>query len=127
MEETNVQKIYAPVADRISHMVKFGNVDDPKRGDNLIHPAIDPVMQVAKVPEKIDLGASETISLALSAHIPLKPAIIIPKLPKFAKPQIAYVMMIFDFSERVSAGNCAIARNARNSLSTVFIPSSSPT
>ena len=53
------------------------------------NPAIAPVKQVARVPERIDFGASETISWALSLHIPLKPAIIIPKLPKFAKPQIA--------------------------------------
>jgi len=37
MEETNVQKIQAPVAERVSHMVKFGDVDDKlKRGDNLM-------------------------------------------------------------------------------------------
>ena len=39
MEETNVQKIQAPVAERVSHMVKFGDVDDKlKRGDNLMNP-----------------------------------------------------------------------------------------
>ena len=40
MEETNVQNVNAPIADRISHMVQFGNINDPKRGDNLINPAI---------------------------------------------------------------------------------------
>ncbi len=30
-----------PVAERISHKVKFGNVGDSKRGDNLIDPPIE--------------------------------------------------------------------------------------
>ena len=39
-EKKNIENVNAPVADRISHMVQFGNINDPKRGDNLIDPPI---------------------------------------------------------------------------------------
>ena len=41
MESMNVQNNNAPVAERISHMVKFGNIGDAKRGEDLINPPLE--------------------------------------------------------------------------------------
>ena len=39
MDTQNTQhKTTVPVADRIKHVVKFGDVNDPQRGQNLMNP-----------------------------------------------------------------------------------------
>ena len=43
-------------------------------------------MQVARRPDQIDLGASRKMSEVRSGHIAVSPPIMIPKLPKLAKP-----------------------------------------
>ena len=56
---------------------------------NVKIPAMVPVKQVAKVPAISDLGASAIISCLRLGHILERPAIIMPRLPKLAKPHIA--------------------------------------
>src|SRR4051812_46299360 len=50
------------------------------------------VKQVASVPATIDFMPSATTSPRRSGHIVPRPPIMMPRLPKFAKPHSAYVM-----------------------------------
>ena len=52
-------------------------------------PAIAPLAKVAKVPETMERGASATISARRSGAIAVMPPIMIPTLPKLAKPHNA--------------------------------------
>src|SRR6185437_9743714 len=50
------------------------------------------VKQVASVPATIDSRPSATTSARRSGHMVPRPPIMMPRLPKFAKPHSAYVM-----------------------------------
>ena len=52
-------------------------------------PTIAPNRQVASVPETMDFTPSETTSSRRAGAMVARPPIMIPKLPKFAKPHIA--------------------------------------
>jgi hypothetical protein len=52
-------------------------------------PTTAPLMQVAIVPERIERNPNATMSCLRSGHIAVMPPIMIPALPKLAKPHIA--------------------------------------
>ena len=52
-------------------------------------PTIAPISSVVSVPETIDFNPSASTSLRRSGAITLKPPIMMPRLPKLAKPHIA--------------------------------------
>src|SRR5450755_1499984 len=52
-------------------------------------PTIAPIRQVVRVPETIDFNPSELISSRLSGAMVPRPPIMMPRLPKLAKPHIA--------------------------------------
>jgi hypothetical protein len=52
-------------------------------------PTMAPVKSVARVPDRMDLGPSATISTRRSGTMVPRPPIRIPRLPKFAKPHSA--------------------------------------
>ena len=67
-----------------------------------IHPAI--------VPERIERRPSETISARRSGTIAPMPPIRMPRLPKLAKPHIAYIIMRREWSLSWSAGILGLAK-----------------
>src|SRR5882724_12234933 len=52
-------------------------------------PTIAPIRQVVSVPETIDFNPSELISSRRSGAMVPRPPIMMPRLPKLAKPHIA--------------------------------------
>ncbi len=56
---------------------------------NVSTPTIAPIRQVVSVPETIDFNPSETISSRRSGAMVPRPPIMMPSLPKLAKPHIA--------------------------------------
>src|SRR3954469_25382825 len=66
--------------------------DDAKINRYKIKATLAAVKQVASVPAMIDFMPRPTISARRSGHMVPRPPIMMPRLPKLAKPHSAYVM-----------------------------------
>src|SRR5438552_16446646 len=80
-------------------VVRQLQLDDAQIKAYKIKATLAAVKQVASVPATIDFMPSETTSPRRSGHIVPRPPIMMPRLPKFAKPHSAYVMSTRLFSD----------------------------
>src|SRR6202022_2928671 len=66
-------------------------------------PTIAPIRQVVSVPETTDFNPSELISSRRCGAMVPRPPIMMPRLPKLAKPHIAYSMISRERGSSASA------------------------
>src|SRR2546430_10456282 len=85
-------------------------------------PTIAPIRQVVSVPDTIDFNPSELISPRRSGAMVPRPPIMMPRLPKLAKPHIAYSMISRERGSSTSGPSFDRSTYAISSLSTVLIP-----